>query len=113
MCHKSKGNRRIEVNKNLNRPKAKARANLMSERGLYHRSKRPVAVEAVFGQLKSNNRFTRFTLRGLVGAGIEFGLMSIGHNLRKLMAKLLGGILNRTNKLQNKKNRAIVVNTNR
>lgn len=83
MCHKSKGNRRIEVNKNLNRHKSKARQNLMSERGLYHRSKRPVEVEAVFGQMKSNNKFTRFTLRSLDKVAIEFGLMAVGHNLRK------------------------------
>lgn len=109
MCHKSQGNRRIEVNKNLNRLKGKAREKLLSEQGLYHRSKRPVEVEAVFGQLKSNNKFTRFTLRGLVGVGIEFGLMSIGHNLRKLMAKLSGGVLNPTKKHQNKKNSLIVL----
>lgn len=110
MCHKSKGNRRIEVNKNLNRLKAKVRAKLMSERGLYHRSKRPVEVEAVFGQLKSNNKFTRFTLRGLVGVGIEFGLMSIGHNLRKLIAKQLKAVVQPKRKRQNKKNSIIALN---
>lgn len=83
MCHKAKGNRRIEVNKNLNRHKATVREKLQSPRGLYHRSKRPIEVEAVFGQLKSNNKFSRFTLRGLEGVAIEFGLMALGHNLRK------------------------------
>lgn len=83
MCHKAKGNRRIEVNKNLNRHKATVREKLQSPRGLYHRSKRPIEVEAVFGQLKSNNKFSRFTLRVLEGVAIEFGLMALGHNLRK------------------------------
>ena len=110
MCHKSAGNRRIEVNKNLNRLKGKARSNLMSERGLYHRSKRPVEVEAVFGQLKSNNKFTRFTLRGLVGVGIEFGLMSIGHNLRKLLARTAKAGGKPIIKRQNKKNSIAVLN---
>lgn len=87
MCHQSKDNRRIEVNHELHRHKQQAREKLLSERGLYHRSKRPVEVEAVFGQLKSNNKFSRFTLRGLEGVDIEFGLMSIGHNLRKLLSK--------------------------
>ncbi len=82
----------------------------MSERGLYHRSKRPVEVEAVFGQLKSNNKFTRFTLRGLVGVGIEFGLMSIGHNLRKLIAKQLKAVVQPKRKRQNKKNSIIALN---
>jgi transposase len=47
MCHKSKGNRQIVVNHNLNRHKVKIREKLMSKEGLYHRSKRPVEVEAV------------------------------------------------------------------
>ncbi|MFB9120797.1 transposase [Bergeyella porcorum] len=36
-----------------------------SEKGLEHRSKRPIEVEAVFGQLKSNNKFDRFTFKWL------------------------------------------------
>lgn len=87
MCHKAKGNRVIEVNKRLNELKAKARALLTSDKGKYHRSKRPVEVEAVFGQMKSNNKFTRFSLRSLAKADIEFGLMALAHNLRKLAAK--------------------------
>lgn len=83
MCHKAKGNRRIKINQNLNRHKAKVREKLQSPRGLYHRSKRPIEVEAVFGQLKSNNKFTRFTMRSLEGVSLEFGLMALGHNLRK------------------------------
>jgi len=82
-CHKAKGNRRIEVNHRLNELKAKARERLTSETGLYHRSKRPIEVEAVFGQMKSNNRFNRLSMRGLEKIDIEFALMCIGHNLRK------------------------------
>jgi len=87
MCHKSKVNRRLEVNHRLNELKAEARALLTSEEGIKHRSKRPIEVEAVFGQMKSNNKFSRFTLRSLEKVNIEFGLMAIGHNLRKLAAK--------------------------
>jgi transposase len=87
MCHKAVGNRIIEVNHRLRELKAKASALLLSDKGKYHRSKRPVEVEAVFGQMKSNNRFTRFSLRSLVKADIEFGLMALAHNLRKLAAK--------------------------
>jgi len=63
MCHKSIGNKKIEINHKLNEYKAKAREMLTSERGLYHSSKSPIEVEAGFGQLKSNNKFSRFTLR--------------------------------------------------
>lgn len=88
-CHKSKGNRIIEVNHNLNRLRRIAREKLTSEPGLYHRSRRPIEPEAVFGQLKSNNGFNRFSLRGLPKVEIELGLMAIGHNLRKLVARVL------------------------
>ena len=57
---------------------------------MIHGSKRLIEVEAVFGQLKSNNKFSRFTLRKMDKVNIEFGLMSIGHNLRKLAQKVLG-----------------------
>lgn len=86
-CHKAKGNRTLEVNFRLKELKQKAKELLMSEEGRYHRSRRPIEPEAVFGQLKSNNKFNRFTLRGLSKVNIEFGLMAIGHNLRKLAAK--------------------------
>lgn len=85
-CHKAKGDRKIEVNHNLNRLRQIARDKLLSDEGFYHRGKRPIEPEAVFGQLKSNNKFNRFTLRGLSKVEIEFGLMAIGHNLRKITA---------------------------
>jgi hypothetical protein len=87
MCHQAKGNRTIEVNYRLKELKEKAKELLNSELGLAHRSKRPIEVEAVFGQLKSNNKFNRFTLRGLEKVNLEFGLMAMAHNLRK-MAKI-------------------------
>lgn len=88
-CHQSKTERRIEVNHRLKELKQKAKERLMSEEGLEHRSKRPIEVEAVFGQLKLNNKFNRFTLRGLEKVEIEFGLMALGHNLRKMVVKTI------------------------
>lgn len=85
-CHKAKGNRKIEVNHRLNALKQRAKENLLSEKGLQHRSKRPVEVEAVFGQLKNNNKFNRFTFTGLEKVELEFLLMAIGHNFRKMAA---------------------------
>lgn len=86
-CHSAKGNRKLEINHRLNQLKKQARQRLESELGLAHRSKRPIEVEAVFGQMKANNKFTRFTLRGLEKANIEFGLMAVAHNLRKMVRK--------------------------
>ena len=86
-CHKATGNRRIEVNHRLNFLKQQAKEKLMNKKGLEHRSKRPIEAEAAFGQLKSNNKFNRFTLTGLEKVELEFLLMAIGHNLRKMVAK--------------------------
>lgn len=83
-CHKSKGDRQIEVNHTLDDYKARARELLTSEQGLKHRSKRPIEPEAVFGQIKECGRFRRLRLKGLTGAKIDFGLKALAHNLRKL-----------------------------
>lgn len=86
-CHKATGNRKIEVNHRLNFLKQQAKEKLTNDKGLEHRSKRPIEAEAAFGQLKSNNKFTRFTLTGLEKVELEVLLMAIGHNLRKMVAK--------------------------
>ncbi len=86
-CHQGKTNRIIQVNHRLNELKSKARALLSSQKGIEYRSNRPVEVEAVFGQLKSNNNFERFTMKGMDKVKLEFLLMAIGHNLRKMIAK--------------------------
>lgn len=83
-CHKGKSNRKIELNHKLIRYRKQAKERLTSEEGLYHRSKRPIEPEAVFGQIKFNNKFNRFTLRGLDKVEVEFGLVVLSHNLRKI-----------------------------
>ena len=85
-CHKGAGARTIEVNHNLNRHKAKAHELLTSERGIYHRKKRVVDTEPVFGNIKSNHGFRRFLLRGRRKVEIEVGLLSLAQNLRKKVA---------------------------
>ena len=83
-CHKSQYNRRIQVSPQLNRFKDEARKNLMSEKGLELRSRRPIEPESVFGHIKYNRGFTRFMLRSLEKVKIEWGLLSIAHNMMKL-----------------------------
>lgn len=85
-CHKSKGDRVIEVNFNLNRLKEIAYQKLTSENGVEHRKKRPWHIESVFGNIKSNHGFRRFMLKGRQKVAIEFGLLSIAQNLRKKAA---------------------------
>ena len=84
-CYKALENRKIELNHGLLQYKKRARELLTSEEGLRYRSKRPVEVEAVFGQLKNNKNFNRFMLRGLKKVEVEFGLLAMAHNFMKLM----------------------------
>ena len=84
VCHKSKDNRKIQFNWNLKKHRDKARAKLLSEQGVAHRSQRPVDVEAVFGNIKQNKKFTRFMLRGKDNVLIETGLVALAHNLAKM-----------------------------
>jgi len=83
LCHKSKGNRTIEVNHRLRKFIQKARELLVSEQGIKHRKQRPADVEPVFGNIKQNKGFKRFMLRGKEKVEIEAGLISIAHNLKK------------------------------
>lgn len=83
-CHKSKFNRKIQFNWNLKRHKDKAKEKLLSDQGVAHRSQRPVDVEAVFGNIKQNKKFTRFNLRGKDKVMIEAGLIALAHNLAKM-----------------------------
>ena len=87
MCYKGDGDRKIEVNHTLRAFKEKVRQKLLSEEGIRLRKNRAIEPEAVFGQLKSNNRFNRFRLRTLPKVNVEFGLAAIAHNLRKMAAK--------------------------
>jgi transposase len=84
ICHKSKSNRRIQRNANLERLKAKAKTLLLCEKGIEKRGQRCVDVEGSFGQLKQNKGFRRFMLRGKEKIEIEIGLLAISMNLAKL-----------------------------
>lgn len=79
-------NRRIYVNRRGNDLKAEARGNLTSENGLKLRSLRPVEVESVFGNIKGNFGVRRFTLKGMTKVKLEWGLLCIAHNMRKMAA---------------------------
>ena len=84
VCHRSKNHRKVQFNWNLKRLKDKAREKLLSQQGVAHRSQRPVDVEAVFGNIKQNKKFTRFNLRGKDNVLIEAGLVALAHNLAKM-----------------------------
>jgi transposase len=83
-CTRAAGNRRIQISFRLEKLKKKARDNLHSEKGKEMRSRRGVEVESVFGRLKWNWGYRRFLLRGKEKVKVEWGLLSIAHNLTKL-----------------------------
>ena len=86
MCFKGKGNRTIDVNVRSRQYRDHAKELLTSERGLYHRSMRPVEPEAVFGQIKYDGGFKRFRYRGCKMVGAEFATIAIAHNIKKLVS---------------------------
>ena len=88
MCYKGKHNARtIEVNHRNNELRAMARELLTSDEGLMHRSRRPIEPEAVFGQIKYDNHFKRFSYRGKRLVNAEFAAIAVTHNIRKMIAK--------------------------
>ena len=86
VCFKAQGNRSIERNHNLERHKEKVRELLTSQTGIQKRKQRSADVEPVFAQMKYNNNFRRFSLKGIQKTELEFGLMALAHNLRKKIA---------------------------
>ncbi|MEH6943458.1 transposase [Bacillus sp. JJ722] len=64
-CTKSKGNRQIHYNTVYEELKAKAKTSLWSESNAHIYARRKVEVESVFGHIKGNRSFRRFSLRGL------------------------------------------------
>ena len=86
VCHKSKGNRIISINYNLNKHKQQAKENLQSEQGIAYRKKRCYDTEPLWGNIKHNHHFKRFMLRGTKKVTVEVGLLSLAQNLRKKAA---------------------------
>lgn len=76
--------KRIQANPALNAFKSRAGEMPRTEAGSALRKRRSVDVETVFGGVKRNLGFTRFTLRGLEKATLEWRLVAAGHNMRKL-----------------------------
>ena len=86
-CTKAKGNRSIQLREELEKYKAQARNNLISEKGKRLCKQRGYDVETVFGDIKFNQDYGRFRLKGIQKAEIELGFLSISHNLRKIQIK--------------------------
>ena len=82
-CHKAAGDRIIQRSPKLVRYKQKVNELLTSEEGIEKRKQR-WQVEAVFGNIKQNKGFRRFSVRGIEKVTTEFGLIALAHNLKRL-----------------------------
>ena len=74
------------INPTRDARRRRAEALLNSERGEELKKRRSTDVETVFGDIKRDFGFSRFTLRGLEKCTLEFRLVAAGHNIRKLHA---------------------------
>jgi transposase len=83
-CKRGEGPRTLTVNPQLDSYREQARINLESETGIALRVRRSTDVEPSFGDIKGNNAYRRFLLRGVEKVTIEFGLISMAHNMKKL-----------------------------
>jgi transposase len=84
-CKKSvDNNRTVLVNEKLERYKQQMRTNLRTEKGDKLKRRRGQEVESCFGDLKMNQGFRRFGLRGKDKVKTEAGILMICHNIRKI-----------------------------
>ena len=88
-CYKKRqGNREIEVNHRLMEYKQQARDRLTSEKGLMHRSNRPIEPEAVFGQMKYDMQYKRFRHFGKDKVFMDFAFFATAFNIKKMIATM-------------------------
>lgn len=83
-CSKSARGRTVQLNKKLEKYRRLTKGNLCSPEGIELRKRRNVDVETVFGDIKQNQGFRRFNLRGLEKVNTEFGLVAMAHNIKKI-----------------------------
>ena len=74
----------FEVNQNLQQMIQESENNLLSIEGIEMRVNRSIQVEGVFGNLKQNFSYERFRRRSIKKVSVEFMLLCMGSNIRKL-----------------------------
>lgn len=92
-CTKAKGNRQVHWNTIWEELKAKAQKALEDDERSAIYARRKVEVESVFGHIKGNRSFRRFSLRGLDKVHTEFGIVALAHNLLKVVGTRLATFL--------------------
>ena len=80
--------RTAKANHRLMEYKQQARDRLTSEKGLKHRSKRPIEPEAVFGQVKYDMQYKRFRHFGKDKVTMDFAFFATAFNIKKMIATM-------------------------
>ncbi len=83
-CKKTNNPRSVSFSPQGEAYKEKAKALLDTDIGKEKRKERSVEVETPFGDIKLNMQYERFILRGKQKVYIEYGLLAMAHNLRKV-----------------------------
>ncbi len=76
--------KRLEVNRHYRYQQQRAKTRLQTDTGRRLYSRRSNEVESVFGDMKHNQHFTHFSLRGLESVQAESYLYMLAYNLRKM-----------------------------
>ena len=82
-CAKGKESKTIQLSIKNQKQRKEVRERLATEEGDALYRKRKTDVEPVFGNIKHNHFFQRFSLRGLSKNTVEWGLICAAHNFRK------------------------------
>jgi len=83
-CKKGAGNRTVQISPQLEIYRAQVRELLDTDVGKAVYRKRAIENESVFGDIKANQEFKRFRLRGKNNVNTEVGLLSMAHNMKKI-----------------------------
>lgn len=82
-CANEKDTKTIKVSVENQKQRKEVRELLASEEGKSKYRQRKIDVEPVFGQIKYNNNFQRFSMKGLTKNTVDWGLVCVAHNLKK------------------------------
>jgi hypothetical protein len=84
LCLRGEADRSLKISHKLEAHKARTRQKLDSPEGQATYRQRSHQIETPFGDMKSNQGFRRFRLRGLVKNTLDLALFFTAYNLRKL-----------------------------
>lgn len=82
-CCKAKGNRKININQELDDMHQEVINNLESIHGALLRMNRSIQSEGTFGIIKQDRNYKRIVRKGLKSVNTKILLLSIGYNLMK------------------------------